>query len=355
MSDKTDNYTATDKIITRITAWLAAIIVCLLLIFGIIYLWDYFRFEETNDAQVQEYINPVVARVSGYIGKIRYDENQQVKKGDTLVIIDKSQYLLQQDESQQALLNAKSQVDVLESTIRTNVESAAVSKTQISAAHAKLVRENQEFARYSKLYEAESATQQQLENVKAALDVASADYSASLASYQTALSRVEDFRKQKAGLAAEIKRRETLVAGANLELSYTVITAPYNGKMGKKSIQTGQYVQANQSLAFIVNEDAGKWVVANFKETQVGQMRIGQDVRIEADAFPDQIFHGRIQSLSPATGSSFSVLPPDNSTGNFVKVVQRIPVRISITGSNNQLSRLESGMNVIVKIKKYAP
>ncbi len=352
MSDNIDNYTATDKIIAKVTAWLSAIIVSLLLIFGIIYLWNYFRFEETNDAQVQEYINPLVTRISGYISQIRYEENQQVKKGDTLVIIDKSQYLLQQDESQQALLNAKSQIDVLVSTIRTNMESAAVVKTQISAARAKLTRENQEFARYSKLYEAESATQQQLENVKAALDVATADYNSSLANYQAALSRVEDFRKQKAGLTAEIRQRESLLAGANLELSYTVITAPYNGKMGKKTIQIGQYIQANQSLAFIVNEDAGKWVIANFKETQVGQMRIGQDVRIEADAFPDQIFHGRIQSLSPATGSSFSILPPDNSTGNFVKVVQRIPVRINIISDNSKTSGLESGMNVVVKVKK---
>jgi membrane fusion protein (multidrug efflux system) len=345
-------YTATDKIINKVTTWAAALILIVLLVLGGQYLWRYFRYEETNDAQVQEYINPVVSRVNGYIVQIKYEENQYVKKGDTLVLIDKSQYQLNRKESEDAVANARAQVEVLRSTIHTYMQTASVSKAQIEAAHAKLINEGQEFKRYKKLFDEESATEQQLENREAALDVARAEYFSSLGNYREALSRVNDVKKQEAVLVAEISRRETLLGSASLDLSYTVITAPYNGKMGKKTIQTGQYIQANQSLAFIVNEDAGKWVVANFKETQVGKMYIGQAVEIETDAFPGQLFHGKIQSLSPATGSSFSVLPPDNSTGNFVKVVQRIPVRIEIIDNRALVDKLEGGMNATVLVKK---
>lgn len=347
-----EQYTQTDKLITRITAWIAGVILLGLIIWGAISLYNLYLYEETNDAQVQEYINPVTSRVSGYIRDIRYEENQEVKKGDTLIIIDNSEYTIQQQEAEAALANARAQVQVLNSSVETSAKTSQVSQSQIAAAKAKLLNKEQDYDRYKKLYDVESATKQQLENVQAALEVAKSDYQSALESYQASLSKVNDARVQSAVLDAEIKRREAVVGRNKLNVDYTIITAPYNGKMGRRTIQQGQAITAGQTLAFIVDQDAGKWVVANFKETQVRDMKVGDNAEIEADAYPGQKFNGRIVSLSPATGSSFSLLPPDNSTGNFVKIVQRIPVRIRLTDAVNTIEPLRAGMNTSVIIRK---
>lgn len=349
---KTEQYTTTDRLITRITAWIAGIITVALAIWGIISLIDLYKYEETNDAQVQEYINPITSRVSGFITSIRYEENQDVKKGDTLLIIDNSEYQLQQQEGEAALLNARAQIQALQSNVATSTQSAAASQAQIAAAKARLWKQQQDYNRYQRLFAVESATQQQLENVKTALDVAKSDYQSALDNYQTSLSRVNDTKAQKAVLEAEIKRRKAMLNRNLLDVSYTVIRAPYNGKMGRRSIQQGQQIQVGQTLAFIVDQDAGKWVIANFKETQVRHMHVGEAAAIEADAFPGKKFNGTIISVSPATGSSFSLLPPDNSTGNFVKIVQRIPVRIRLTDSKADIDALRAGMNTNVAIRK---
>jgi membrane fusion protein (multidrug efflux system) len=347
-----NQYTQTDKIITRVTAWGAGIILLFLIVWGCISLYNLYLYEETNDAQVQEYINPVTSRVSGYIREIRYEENQDVKKGDTLIVIDNSEYVVQQQEAEAALDNARAQVQVLNSTIETSAKTSQVSQSQIAAAKARLLNKQQDYDRYKKLYEVESATKQQVENMQAALDVARSDYQSAMENYQASLSKVNDSRVQTAVLQAEIKRREAVVGRNKLNVDYTIITAPYNGKMGRRTVQQGQAITAGQTLAFIVDQDAGKWVVANYKETQISHMKIGDEAEVIADAFPDKKFKGHIVSLSPATGSSFSLLPPDNSTGNFVKIVQRVPVRIRLTDEVNTIAPLRAGMNVNVIIRK---
>lgn len=343
----------TDKLITRISGIIALIIVCALAIGGVIYSYHTYRSEETNDAQVQEYINPVTSRVGGYISKIYYDENQEVKKGDTLLVIDNSEYVLQQQESVSALANAKAQLAVLGSNLQTSQKLADVSHSSIAAAKARLVNRQQDYDRYKKLFDAESATKQQLENTEATLTVARADYEAALQTYQSSLSKINDVGAQRAVLNAEIKRREALVSRAQLDMGYTVIRAPYDGKMGRRTVQEGQSIQPGQTLAFIVDQASGKWVVANFKETQLGDMHEGDIAQIHADAYPDQVFEGKIVSISGATGSSFSLLPPDNSSGNFVKIVQRVPVRIRLTQNHNVIQPLRAGMNVSVEIAKH--
>lgn len=340
----------TDRLITRITGIIAFLIVCALIIWGIVYLFNSYNAEETNDAQVQEYINPVTSRVGGYISKIYYDENQQVKKGDTLLVIDNSEYLLQQQESVSALANAKAQLAVLGSNKQTSTKLAQVSSSSIAAAKARLLNKQQDYDRYKKLFDAESATKQQLENTEAALTVARSDYEAALQTYQSSLSKINDVDAQRAVLDAEIKRREALVNRAKLDINYTVIKAPYDGKMGRRTVQQGQSIQAGQTLAFIVDQSSGKWVVANFKETQLGDIREGDAAQIRADAYPDRVFEGKVVSISGATGSSFSLLPPDNSSGNFVKIVQRVPVRIRLTQPQNTIQPLRAGMNVSVEI-----
>ncbi|MHB8206291.1 HlyD family secretion protein [Mucilaginibacter sp.] len=350
--NKQNTYTETDKLITRITTWIAGAIVLILCVWGITTALHLFNYEETNDAQVEEYINPVTARVSGFIKDIRYDENQDVKKGDTLLIIDNREYVIQQDEAEAAIQSAKDQITTLQNNTATASKLAQVNNVQIAAAKAKLVRQQLEFVRYQKLFNAESATKQQMENVQAALEVAQSDYQAALNNYQASLSKVNDSRSQIAPLLSEIKRRELILQRNDLDISYTVITAPYDGKMGKRTIQPGQQIQVGQTLAFIVDKETGKWVVADFKETQLHNMRVGEAVEITTDAYPDVKISGKIASLSPATGSRFSLLPPDNSTGNFVKIVQRIPVKIKITDNNPVVNLLSAGMNASVSVRK---
>lgn len=345
-------HSRTDQLITRITAWVAAAILLTLMIWGGFSLWDLYRYEETNDAQVQEYINPVTSRVGGFIKEIRFEENQEIKKGDTLLIIDNTEYALQQQQAEAELANARAQLRVLRSNVESSSTSAQVNESQITAAKARLHHEEQEFARYKKLFEVESATRQQLENVQMALEVARSNYQAALKSYEADKLKVKDTRVQTAVAEAEIKRREAMLNRNKLDVGYTVVTAPYNCKMGRRSIQPGQMVQPGQTLAYIVDQEAGKWVIANFKETQLRHMRVGEMVEIEADAFPGKTFNGKVESLSPATGSSFSLLPPDNSTGNFVKIVQRVPVKIRLVDEPTETAVLRAGMNANVLIRK---
>lgn len=348
----TQTQSKADKIISRITTIIALIVLVVLIFWGAKTLLGYMKYEETNDAQVDEYINPITARVSGYIKEVKFEENQTVKKGDTLLLIDDDDYTVQQDEASASLMNAKAQISVQQSNIKTAQSSASVADAKIAAAKAKLWKAQTDYNRYKKLFDAESATRQQLETIESTLQVAQAEYQAAKEDYVTAQSRTNDIKAQSDVLKSEIKRREAVVKRNNLNTSYTVIIAPYDGKMGRRTIQAGQLVQTGQTIAYIVDRSAGKWVIANFKETQIAKMHVGETVGVEVDAFPNQIFEGKIESLSGATGSRFSLLPPDNSTGNFVKIAQRIPVRIRLEKASNNLEMLSAGMSASVKVKR---
>lgn len=342
----------TDKIIIRSTKIIGIIIGCGLLGWGTSLVWGMFKYEQTNDAQVEQYVNPINAKVGGYIKKICFRENQSVHAGDTLLLIDNSEYLIQQQESNAALENATAQLGILDASEQTLKDNAAISYSQIDAARAKMNRQQQEFARYKNMLDEESTTRQQFDNVKTALDIAVSEYHSMLNAHQAALSKINDVKAQKTSVTAEIRRRQYVLNRHDLDLGYTVITAPYNGRIGKKNIQEGQLIQAGQTITFIINEESGKWIVANFKETQVGKFQPGQPAVITVDAFPGEQFRGEIESVSPATGSRFSLLPPDNATGNFVKIIQRIPVRIRLTDDHRKTSMLSAGMNANVSINK---
>ncbi|QJD97666.1 HlyD family secretion protein [Mucilaginibacter robiniae] len=352
MTNKNNKYTVTDQIITKVTAWIAGVITVALFIWGIVSLWDYYHFEETNDAQVQEYINPVIARAGGFIVKISFEENQEVKKGDTLLVIDSRESKIQQQQTAAALLNAQAQLKVLQSNVRTLSQVALAGHSSIAAAKARLVKQQQDYNRSTKLFEAESATKQQLESNKANLDIALADYQSAQNNYNASISKVEDVKTQQEVTKADIQRLEASVERSKLDVSYTVVTAPYTCRVGRRTIEKGQMIDAGQILTYIIDKESDKWVIANYKETQVAHMYIGEVAEIEADAFPGKKFNGKIISLSPATGSSFSLSPPDNATGNYVKIVQRIPVRIKLTDSKTKIEGLAAGMNVNVSIKK---
>ncbi|MDM1296811.1 HlyD family secretion protein [Sphingobacterium sp. N143] len=345
-------YTITDQFITKITGWIAGIIVVAMTIWGGYTLWGYYVYEQTNDAQVQEYVNPVISRAGGFVVAVRFEENQHVQKGDTLFLIDNREYVLQQEQTEASLQKAKAQLRVLESNIATLTRTASAYAAQVNSTKAKLWKQQLDYTRYQKLFEEESATQQKMEEVQATLDVNNSDYLSAQDKHGAALLRIEDIKVERSVVQAEIARLNSLLNRHKLDVSYTVIVAPYDGRMGRRTIEPGQMIDVGQPLAFIVNDETDKWIVANYKETQIATMQIGDTVKIIADAFPDRTFRGTIISLSPATGSSFSLLPPDNSTGNYVKIVQRVPVRIRVDGDRQEIDLLKVGMNVNVYTAK---
>jgi membrane fusion protein (multidrug efflux system) len=347
-----NKYIITDRLITRITAWIAGGIGFILSIWGIITLWEIYHNEKTNDAQVQEYVNPVISRAGGFIVEVRFDENQPVKKGDTLILIDEREYKIQQTQTEAALLQAKAQLDVWKIKVTTLEKKAKVEESEISAAKAQLWKQKLDYDRYKKLVKEESATQQQLEAIEASYNIAVAENQSAEEDYLASLSEINHAKAQIAVVKAEIKRLEALLDRHKLDVSYTVITASYDGVMGRRTIEKGQMIDVGEVLGYIVNKETDKWVVANYKETQIATMSLGDTAEFTADAYSDKIFKGVIISLSPATGSSFSLLPPDNATGNYVKIVQRIPVRIKVVGSKEEINLLKVGMNVNVSVRK---
>jgi membrane fusion protein (multidrug efflux system) len=348
-------YTVTDRFVTKITGWIASLILLGLIVWGAKTLINYYRYEQTNDAQIQEYVNPVISRAGGFIVDVKFEENQNVKKGDTILVIDNREYVLQQEQTQASLAKAEAQIVVLESTINTLENEASSSRAQIAATKAKVWKQGLDYDRYMKLYNEESATKQQVEKVQAQLDVDKSEYKSSQENYAASLSKIGDIRAEKKVVKAEIQRLKSLLNRHKLDVTYTYITASYNGRMGRRTVEVGQMIDAGETLAFIVNDDTDKWVVANYKETQIKDMKIGDEVKIIADAYPNKEFKGTIISLSPATGSSFSLLPPDNSTGNYVKIVQRIPIRIRVDGSRKEINVLKVGMNVnVFAAKKHS-
>ncbi len=345
------------------------LIVLLLLVmggawFGFVKIRHAQHHQETDDAQVEGNISPVIPRISGYIKEVRVKDNQIVKKGDTLLILDDRDLLLKLHQAEAALITAQSNQGAAEANTlaaKANIESAqagvSTADAQIEAAKVAVWRTTQDYERYANLIKDHSITQQQYEQALAAKQTAEKQLQILIqqknqVSQQThAISSQSNATSSQIGVAASvIKQKEVEVEEARLNLSYTVITAQESGLISKVNLEAGQYLQAAQPVFSIVLNDA-IWVVANFKETQFEKMHIGQKVTVHADAFPDHAFEATLTSFSPATGAKFALLPPDNSSGNFVKVVQRLPVKIEFNNpADDLLKQLKPGMNVVVDV-----
>lgn len=324
------------------------LIIVATLFFFLRYLVRSGNYEETNDAQVEAYINPISARVGGYIQKINFEEHQFVNAGDTLVKIDNREYLTKVMEAEAALEDSKAKLQILDAEIMTAKTGTSVNNDMISVAKAKYTEKQQDLKRYKNLLKEEAATLQEFEQMQSKYDVASSEFNASKNNLKTTNSKIIELEAKHGLLKAEIKQKEAQLEFAKINLEYTIILAPYSGRLGRKTIQEGQQIQAGQSLVPIINEDQ-KWVTANFKETQIENMKVGQDVEIKIDGFEDKIYSGKIEAIAGSTGSKFSLLPADNSTGNFVKITQRIPVKIKFIDKN--ITEIKAGMNVIVSVK----
>lgn len=303
--------------------------------------------EYTDNAQVKQHLTPVNTRVQGFIKKIYFEEYQKVKKGDTLVVIEDIEYRLKVAQAEADYHNALVGKNAMYTTINTTQNNILVTDAAIDEQRIRLENAETDYKRYQELVKEEAVTPQQFDRVRT-------DYAATKARYEqlirqkqsTSLVKQEQTQRLEQNEAA-IKLAEAALELAKLNLSYTVILATTDGVTGRKEIHEGELVQQGQSLVTLV-DGTEKWVIANYKETQTTNMHIGQKVKISVDAIPGVRFEGRISSISDATGSAYSIIPQDNSAGNFVKVEQRIPIRIEFTSENKKenLERLRAGMNV---------
>ncbi|MCD8165333.1 MAG: HlyD family secretion protein [Bacteroides sp.] len=305
------------------------------------------RVEYTDNAQVKQLIVPVNSRVQGFIKKICFEEYQQVRKGDTLFLIEDAEFryrLAQAEADYQNALAGRSAAVTTVSTTHNNIQ-----VTDVGIREAKILLDNaeSEYNRYKNLLAQDAVTKQQYDAIQTHYEASKARYKL-LRHQKESVALVKQEQTQRLEQTeAGIKLAEATLELARLNLSYTVILAPCDGITGRKDIQEGQLIQPGQTLVDIVDANS-KWIVANYKETQTAHIAEGQPVDIEVDAVPGVVFRGIVRSISGATGASFSLFAQDNSAGNFVKVEQRIPVRIEFSPENRpeDMERLRAGMNV---------
>lgn len=307
--------------------------------------------ERTDDAQVEQYISPVNVKVAGYIKEIRFTEHQFVHKGDTILIIDDREYAIALKQAEAQLMDARSGRKVIGNSVNTASSSATVLDASIEEAELRVEKLERDYRRYSALLEKKASTPVIVEQYKTELDMAKARVSALKRQREAARSTVSEVSQRQENADAAILRAEAAVDMARLNLSYTVITAPADGYLGRRTIEQGQLVSPGQTITTLI-PDSKKWVVANFKETQMARIRPGQSVEITVDAMPGKRFAGTVTAISQATGSKYSMVPTDNSAGNFVKIQQRVPVRIDFNGSLDDTanSRMAAGMMCEIKV-----
>ena len=337
----------------RIIASLLGIVILIGGLIEVAFLFlDYKHTETSNDAQVEQYISPVNLRASGYIKKIYFTEHQSVKKGDTLLVLDDREYRIRVMEAEAALKDAMAGATVVDATLQTTQNSASVYEASIAEIEIRLAKLEKDRQRYENLLKRNAATPIQLEQIETEYEATRKKLEATKRQQRAAMSGIKEVSNRRESTEAAIQRATAALEMARLNLSYTVVVAPCDGKLGRRALEEGQYISAGQSITYIL-PDTQKWIIANYKETQVENLALGQEVRITVDAISDKEFTGKITAISGATGSKYSLVPTDNSAGNFVKIQQRIPVRIDFTNlSKEDNERLAAGMMVVVSAKQ---
>jgi len=309
----------------------------------------------TDNAQVDGHITPISPKVQAFVARVLVEDNQKVKAGDTLLVLDERDLQVRVAEAEADLRTAQAQAG---SDRRGGAASAALSaarsnaggaESAIAAAEAAVRKTSADLTRYRTLAAQKVISAQQLDQAQWAYDNARASLDAATKQAAAGSSMVQGAEADLTAAAARMSAARSALETARLQLGYTVITAPARGIVAKRAVEVGVLVQPGQQVMSLV-PDSGLWVTANLKETQVERVRAGARVDIEVDAYPGVVFHGTVESLSPATGARFALLPPDNATGNFTKVVQRVPVRIQVDPGQNPEQPLRPGMSASVTI-----
>lgn len=305
--------------------------------------------EYTDNAQVRKDIVPVSSRVQGFVKEIRFGEFQRVHKGDTLLLIEDAEFRLALAQAEAGYQNAQVGESAAGAGIHTTDSNIQVNQSAIEEVKIQLANAEADYIRYKNLLEKGAVTRQQFDGVKTqyeGLKAKVATMERQIATTRSVRSEQELRRQQS---RAGIDVASAALDLARLNLSYTVITAPFEGVTGAKTIQEGELLMPGQRLLSIVS-DAEPWIIANFRESQSGSIAAGSKVDIKVDALKDVKFSGIVEAIADATGAQYSPMAPDNATGNFVKIEQRIPVKIKFT--DGPLDKLSSGMNVTCKVRR---
>lgn len=340
------------KIIKRLYNIVVIIIVAGAAVWAFSNFFHWGRNEYTDDAQVMRHITPVNTRVQGFIREIRFSDFQYVHRGDTLVIIDDSEYRLQLAQAEAALRGRQSGASAVSASMGTTQGNVATASAGINEARVDMLNAQADLARYTALLAKDAVTRQQYDNAHTRYLAARARYEQAKGRQQAAASVRGVQTHELGGARAGESVAEAQLRLARLNLSYTVITATCDGIMSRKDIHVGQLVQPGQMLARIVDAH-DVWVMANYRESQMKHIQTGYAVTFKADALPNVTFKGRVEAISGAAGSAYSMIPVDNATGNFVKVEQRVPVRIRLTADNDhkQVALLRAGLNVETEVE----
>lgn len=308
--------------------------------------------EWTDDAQVHRHVTPINTRVQGFVKDIRFDDYQYVHKGDTLVVLEDAEYRLQLAQAEAGLRGSRSNTSAVRAGMNTTQSNVRAMGAGEEEARVNMENARKDYERYAELLKRDAVTRQQYDEAQTRYEAARARYEqASLQRQSTSLVRREQAERRNQNEAG-VSVAEAALNLARLNLSYTVITATCDGYMGRKDIHVGQLVQPGERVARIIDQ-TNVWVVANYRETQLKHIAVGHSVTFEADAVPGVTYHGVVQSVSAGTGSAYTNVPIDNATGNFVKVEQRVPVRIVLTDDNRaeDVQRLLAGLNVETLVK----
>jgi len=305
--------------------------------------------QTTDDAYVRAETTKLSSRVAGEVLVVGFKDFQRVKAGDLLIQIDPADYEAQVAQAQAAVEAAKAALDNLANQVELQYATIAQSEAQRLSAEAVQVEAKQERDRQQTLTQTEAGTRQKLEQAVAENAKAEADVRTNRALIAAQRHQLEVLAGEKKQRAADVLGAQATLAAAKLRLGYTKIVAPFDGVVGEREVQPRDYVNIGTNLINIVPLP-NVYVIANYKETQLTRVRPGQPVEITVDSFPDQTLHGRVERISPASGSQFALLPPDNATGNFTKVVQRIPIRIALDKGQPLLEQLLPGMSAVTRI-----
>ncbi|WP_244549204.1 HlyD family secretion protein [Bradyrhizobium canariense] len=305
--------------------------------------------QTTDDAYIRADLTQLSSRVAGEVLVVAVNDYQRVKAGDLLVEIDPADYQAQVAQAEAGVAAAQAALDNLDNQVELQYATIAQAEAQQVSAAAQEVETREEQERQQSLTQTEAGTRQKLEQATAAYARAQADVRASRALIAAQRHQLEVLSGTKKQRAADLQAAKALLTAARLKLGYTKIVAPFDGVVGERQVQPNDYVNIGSNLIDVVPLP-NVYVIANYKETQLTRVKPGQPVDVTVDSFPNQQLHGRVERIAPASGSQFALLPPDNATGNFTKVVQRIPVRIALDKGQPLLERLLPGMSVVTGI-----
>lgn len=324
-------------------------IVAIAAFFGIRSLLHNLKYETTDNAQIESRSVPVISRVAGYIDSLGVDDYSKVKQQETLITIDDTEYALAVMQAKADVLNAQADQANAQAMYNNALANRKLAVANANVQLSRLTKAKADVTRDEALLKEGAITEKQAEDSRSAYDASSKQYIANQDQINLATTQVAVAEAQIQKVKALIETRTAALRQAELKVQYCTITAPVSGRIGKRSVEKGQFIQAGAPLFSIVNDESF-WIVANFKETQLEKMKEGQEVNIKLDGYPDLKIKGKISSFSSATGSKFALLPADNSTGNFVKITQRVPVKIEIVDAGKYKNYLRAGLSVEVVV-----